>query len=300
MQIWILLAILSPFLMSFTNLMEKFLVDKKIKHHAVIPFFGGIVSAILGILIFIFHGFVLLPVSQVCVLLLSGILLIVYLLPYFEALAIDDSSRVVPLFQFAPVFVVLLSSLLLKEHLTAHQMIAFMFIIFGGFLLGMEKSDLTIFKPRKSMVLILISSLIVSFVGVLFKFAYVTGDFITTLAYQSIGSGIGAVLLLLVPTIRRGCLSEYKRLQGQVLAILVFNKLLEFVGELTSLVAITIAPVALVTVFSGLQPFFLLIEVILLSRWLPHILEEDISKEILAQKFISLLLIFIGIYILSQ
>lgn len=296
---WIILAILSPFLMSFTNLLEKFLVEKKVKEHASIPVFGGMISFFIGILIFIFHGFVVLPVSQTLVLLLSGVLLIVYLVPYFEALSIDDSSRVVPLFQFAPVFVVILSSILLKEHLTQYQAIAFLFIISGGFLLGMEKSDITILKPRKSMVLILFSSLIVSFVGVLFKYAYVTSDFYTTLAYQSLGSGIGALLLLGIPSIRKGAEREIRRLGKGVFSILLFNKLLEFFAELISLAAITLAPVALVTVFGGLQSFFVLIEIIFLSHFLPHILKEHITRGILIQKGISLVLIFTGVYFLS-
>ncbi len=296
---WILLAILSPFLMSFTNLMEKFLVDKKIRHHSAIPIFGGIISFLIGTMIFIFHGVTILPISQMLILLSSGVLLIVYLLPYFEAISIDDSSRVVPLYQFVPIYVAIASYVLLHETLSPTQLLAFVCIVFGGFLLGLEKSDTTIFKPRKSFLLVVISGLIVSLVEVLFKFGYVMNDFLTTLAYQSVGGAIGAGFLLFSPRIKREFFAEYVRIKPWTFVLLLSNKLLEFVAQLCALVAITMAPVALVTVFGGLQSFFVLVEMIILSVWFPHILQENISKHILLQKILSLILIFIGISILS-
>lgn len=298
-MLWLYLAVLAPFIISFTNIFDKFLIEKKVKHTSTVPIFSGIVSLIFGILIFVFHGLVILPLLQGGVLLISGVFIILYLIPYFKALAIDDSSRVVPLFQFVPIFVLLLSYVLLREQLTTFQLIAFIFIITGGFLLGMEKSDVSFLKPRKSLLLMLLSSLMVSFAIVLFKYAYVTGDFFTTIAYQSLGSGLGVFFLLLKPSIYRSFLSEVRSFQKNVLYILFLNKGLEFIGEAISFMAITLAPVALVTVFGGLQSFFVLAEAIILSLWFPHIIKERITKTIIVQKIISISLIFIGIYFLS-
>jgi len=54
-----------------------------------------------------------------------GLVRIYYTLPYFKALAVEEVSRVIPLLQLTPVFVLILSSLLLRETLKPEEYVAF-------------------------------------------------------------------------------------------------------------------------------------------------------------------------------
>src|SRR5579863_5629115 len=105
---WIFFAISAQALFGVSAFIDKFLVEKRIKEPFLITILAGLASLTMGILIFIFKGFHVIEIKQLVLILVSGILLELYLIPYFKALAIDDASRVVPLFQFVPVFVLVL------------------------------------------------------------------------------------------------------------------------------------------------------------------------------------------------
>src|SRR3989338_2490608 len=135
---WIIYALATPFFFTCTNFIEKYLVEKKIKDSIVITILLGLSYSGLGIGILFLLSWPQIPLFQLLILLLSGILLVIYLIPYFKALELDDASRVVPLFQVVPVIVLVLSYFLLHEMPTEKQLFAFAFIITGGFILGSE------------------------------------------------------------------------------------------------------------------------------------------------------------------
>ena len=58
-------------------------------------------------------------------------------------------------------------------------------------------------------------------------------------------------------------------------------------------------PVSIVLVFGGMQSAFVFILALFLSFKFPKILKEDINKEAIAIKIVSILLMLIGLYILG-
>lgn len=296
---WLIFAFATPFLFSLTNFIDKFLIEKRIKDPIGIVILGGFISGIFGIAIALFHGFVLLNFFQTFILLISGILLVLYLIPYFKALSLDDPSRVVPLFQVVPLIVLFVSSVILHEQLTNMQLAGFFITMIAGFFLGTEKADTGFLKPRPSFWYMMLSSVLYALIGILFKFALVPDNFWLTFSYQSMGAGVGAAGLLLVPNIRKTFAKEVKQLKKDVWGIFFINKLFEFFADLAYSFAVTLVPVALVTVVGSVQWFFLLVEGIILSLWFPHIVKEDIRKQTIGIKLVAIVFIFIGIYLLS-
>ncbi|MEI8249517.1 MAG: hypothetical protein WCG07_03435, partial [Candidatus Taylorbacteria bacterium] len=57
-------------------------------------------------------------------------------------------------------------------------------------------------------------------------------------------------------------------------------------------------PVALVWIVNGVQPFMIFIIGLILTIWIPHIIEENMTKKVLIQRVFSMCIIFIGIWIL--
>ncbi len=296
---WILLSLIAPLLYSFTNYLEKFLIDKKIKNPLNLVILGGILSFFISLLIFLIHGFVLLNITQILILIISGILGLFYLIPYFKALALDDASRVIPLFQFLSIFVLILSYFLLHEQLSQFQLLSFIFILTGGILLSLEKSPEGIFRQRKSFWYMMLACLLASGISILFKYAHVPNDYWLSFAYQELGGMFGAIILLLVPRLRRSFFLEIRTFQKNVWLFLSLDEILDRLAGFVYLYASLLAPVALVAVVTDVQPFFVLVEGIILSVWFPHIIKEDLSRKTLGIKIISILLIFMGIYILS-
>jgi len=81
--------------------------------------------------------------------------------------------------------------------------------------------------------------------------------------------------------------------------ILVINEVIYLVGHVLNFLAVSLAPVALVSALGGIQPFFMLVFGIILSIFWPKIIKEDITKKTLLIKFVSVLLIFLGCVAIS-
>lgn len=292
---WLFFAILTPFLNSIDSLGEKLLVDKHVTDPIVIVFNEGLIFFLFGLSILLWHKVQLLPLLQIVVLLLSGMLFIYYLIPYFKALSKEETSRVIPLFQFIPIFVLILSYIFLHESISGKQLLGFFIIFAGAFLLSAEKLDGKIFQPRRAFWYMLLSSFLYGLTPILFKFAVVHTDFWTAFFYQAIGGGLGATSLFLYTPYRKSFFKENMKLPLKTWVIVTTNQTVTVAAELSASFAFSIAPVALVSVVTGTQPLFTLIFAIILSRFFPHILEEDISKGTLGLKFSSIFLILGGL-----
>ncbi|OIN92925.1 hypothetical protein COS81_04355 [candidate division WWE3 bacterium CG06_land_8_20_14_3_00_42_16] len=297
---WIIFAIAAPFFYTITNFIEKFVVENKIKNPIILAIFGGFISLIVGLLIFILKGAPLLETSQLILILISGLLLEFYLIPYFLALSLDDASRVVPLFQFAPVFVLILSFVVLGEHLTGQQLGGFILIVVGGFILGIRKLNLRIFALRKSLYLMLISSFLYGLVLILFRYVVSEHDFWVTFSYEAIGVGLGALILLGISLLQGKFRQEIKKVDPKAWKILLTNSGIGLLAELSQFYALLFAPASLVSVIGGVQPFFVFMIGLFLSLRFPHLIKEDLSRPVLILKGFSILLIFVGTYFIFR
>lgn len=293
---WYFFAAVPPVLFSVTNFIDKFLIEKKIKDPIAITVLSGFVSGVLGILFGILSGFEYPGLIEISLLLLAGILLIFYLLPYYKALKLEDASRVVPLFQFIPVFTLILSSIFLKETLLPKQTIGLILVVMAGFILSAEKIERKMFKPRKSLWFMLLASLMYGSVGIIFRFVVRQSDYWTTLSYNYIGTGLGALLLVALPKVRNSIRLQAKNIKSS-LSLINLNNGFAILADMSGAYAISLATVPLVSIVGGVQPLVVLIYGLILSVWFPQIIKEDIRKTVVAHKIISILIIFAGLYL---
>ncbi len=292
---WMFFAILPYALFSVSNFIEKFLIDKRLRYPSSMVILGGILTFFLGVVLWITRGFHVLPWMQVGLLLASGVLNALYLLPYFQALTRDDASRVVPLFQFFPIFVLIVSYVFLHERLRQVELIGFAFVTVGGFLLGLEKVEKKLFRIKASFWFMMLASFLYGMTGVLFKLVNLN-DYWLSMAYQSMGMGIGAGILYLYPQFRKEFDYEMKRMNLSVLHILFWNIAIGTAADFLTLYAITLAPIALVSSMQGTQPVFLLLFGLLLTRFFPKIIKEDISRMTILLKLVSMVLLGLGVW----
>jgi len=295
---WIYFALMTPALYGVTNLIGKFLIEKKINDPFLIVILGSFTSLILGIIILAFKGFSLIGLQHSFFLLITGILLVIYLLPYFKALLIEDVSQVIPLLQFIPIFVLILSYIFLGETLTIKQLLGSALIIFSSFILGSEKIKIGIFTSRKTLWYMILASLFYAIAGVIFKSVVDSEDFWLAVAYVNISIGIGAIILLLWPPYRSAFMKEIKMLRFDVWGLITLNQSFVFIAQFSTFYALLLVSASLVNVILAIQPFFVLFYGIILSFWFPHIIKEDINKSTILIKFISIIIIFFGVYMI--
>lgn len=293
---WYLFALATPAFYSFSNFVDKYLIEKKIKEPMAITAIASIISGVIGVVIGIITGFVNIGLFQIALIIFAGILLTFYLLPYFEAMKIEDASRIVPLFQFIPVITLILSAVILKETLTIKQIIGLILVVIAGVSLSSEKIEGKIFKPRKSLWFMLLASLMYGFVGIIFRFVVKEANFWTTLSYEYIGSGIGGFLLFLLPRVRRGISTDIQQIKSSS-GIITFNNGIAILAEMSEKYAVSLVAVPLVNLIGSIQPLLSLIEGYILTKKFPNFIKEDVSKSTITSKLTSIVLIFCGLYL---
>jgi hypothetical protein len=110
-----------------------------------------------------------------------------------------------------------------------------------------------------------------------------------------------ALIFLLSKANRKDIFKKQNILNKKTGTIFVFTHLSGGTANILQSLAISLAPIAFLPIVNslrGVQYAILFLLTLLLSFFFPKILKEDISKKIIIQKSISIILIVIGLAIL--
>lgn len=293
---WYLFALATPAFYTFSNFIDKYLLEKKFREPVTITAVTCIISGLIGLLAGLVFGFADLGFTQISMIVAAGLLLTFYTLPYYEAMKLDDASRVVPLFQFIPVFTLIMSAVFLKETLLPRQIAGLLVVVLSGVAISAEKLEGRMFRPRKSLWYMLLSSLMYGSVGIIFRLAVREASFWAILPYEYLGTGLGGLLLFLLPVTRRNIKRDVVVMRSSAGIILV-NNVIAIAAQLSETYAISLVAVPLVNLLGSVQPLFSLGLGFLLTKKLPGLIKEDISRTMITRKLASIGLIFVGLYL---
>ncbi len=296
-MLWILFAIIANVLFAVSNLFDKFLIEKRVRDPLALTVFGGWIDLLVALIIVLIHGLSITGPLQVGVLLLSGVFVELALIPYFKALSLEDASRISPLFQSMPVFVLLLSSVFLRETLTHRQLLGFLLILSGSFIVSMRKTDAGIFKIRKAFWWVLLASILWALPAVMFKFVVIKQTFWDALALEFFGVAIGATILFFLYKTR--VIAQIRDIGAGTWSILNINELIYIAGRVSNFYAITLGLVSLVAVLGGTIPLFVFLFGLVLSLWFPGIIKEDITRASIVTKISSIILVSCGLWFIT-
>ncbi len=297
---WLIYALIGPASFAINNLIDKYVLQKRLPNVGSFTLAYCLVTFLIGVLIFIINGFSVLPLNSLLLILLAGCIQVVIFLSYFKALSLEEATRVSPLFQMIPVFSLVLGVIFLGESLKLTQFLGFILIFLGGFFLTAKKIDRKIFIPRPAFWLMMIASLGSASISILFKWVVGLNDFWQTIAWENFGTAAGGLLLFIfVSDYRQQFLSAIKKMPASIYGLILLDEAFYFIGRIGMRFALTLAPVALVSVLLGVQPIFLLIYTILLTLFAPQFLKEDISLKTISTKLLLMIVILIGVYFIS-
>lgn len=302
---WFLVALLPPALWSITNHFDKYLLSKYFKGGGVgaLMVFSSIVGLLLLPFIIFIHPAVIFSFNLSYLFIsLNGFVYILAVLPYFYALQKDEASIAVPLFQMVPVFSYFLSYLILGETLTLVQVVGGVVIIFGAISMSLDFTVHKKIKFKKEVFLFMaLSSLLFAVNFLLFKIFVIQTDFWTTSFWEYIGFAVFASLLLLfVKSYREEFFKVIKTNSTTVLTLNGINEIVNIIAKVSFNIASLLAPVTLIWIVNGFQPFFVFLYGILLTVLFPKISQENITRKVLIQKALAILVMFIGAYLINK
>jgi uncharacterized membrane protein len=291
---WYIFVLLSSALFGMNNLIEKYVLDKRMNNPMTLTITGCFLSGLIGLFLFMFFpNLRQIDNNQGFLLLISGALGVFYLLPYYKALKLEDASLIVPLFKFEYVFVLVFGAIFLKEYLTIKQIVGLIIIIISGLFLGC-KNIRKMLKPRKSFWLMAVASLMIVLSAIAFKGVTNNYSFLTGMTYSLLGGGLMGIILLCIPENRKNIMKvNYKSLG----LILLLDDAIDVIARFCSRYALTLTMVTYVYIFSSVQSFFVLIYGITLTLAFPKIIKEDISLATIINKIIVGIFMFAGMWL---
>lgn len=293
---WLPFAVIAYLIWSISNLISKVLISRYIPSIGVYIVALGL-SSLLPLLLMPAIGLVLPEPRLLLIALTAGVLYIIVLALYFKALSLEEASRVIPLWQFTPLFVLLFSGQFLYEHLTDTQLTAFILLVVGGFGVSIKQFGDT-FKLSPAFFWMLLSSFLGGIYNVLIKFVYLHLPYYDGLTLIRLGAALSALSILLIPSKRGEVVEAFTSCRNSV-KLVFFNSMLEFVGLAFLNFAVTLAPVALVNALAGIQAIIVLFLSGLLSLKFPHLFQESIDPKASIQKLGAIFLIAMGTALLG-
>lgn len=303
---WLLVTLLSYLILAIVFLIDKYLLMGPIPNPKVYAFYSGILGVLI-LLIIPFVGFYIPQPSQIILSFLAGIFFIYGLFWFYKALQLFEPSRIVPLVGgILPLFTagLVYATSRGKEILSQFDFLAFVLLILGSFLITYEKSKKISFK---SFQISIITALLFAFYFVLAKYIYIAQPFWSGYIWIRIGAFLTALCFLLFSTDVKEEILKKKKIIPRSSGLFLFNQGLGAGANILQNWAVALAPlvyVVMINALQGTQYVFLLIFIVFLSLtrplWAKRAgLKEEISREVIFQKVIAILLIGGGLAILA-
>ena len=290
---WIFIALLAYLFSSAGAITDKIMRTRYFHDSASITVLFLLCNALPAVLL-PFTGFGNLGPQTMLLAIFAGFLTIVPLLLYSEALKREEISRVAPIWQTIPIFVLFFAFIFLGERLPINFYTSFVLMLAGSLLVS-ARNLTEMFKPDRTFWLMIFAGLAYSFYPVLLKFLYGNAEFLGIFALVSLGRLFAAVLLLSLPQKRERFLADFQKADKRlVLAMFAFAM---FAGILYNY-AISLGPITMVEALSGVYPFLVLLFAAVISKWVPSMLQEKTELGAMSLKLVALTLMFIGLALL--
>lgn len=301
---WFLIALIGPILWAIVNHIDKFLLSDNFEGNnvgALMIFSTLQCGLIIPIFYLINNNILSIPISNIILLIIIGILSVFAILPYMYALDEEETSIVVPLFQLIPIWGYIFSYFILGETLSLIQLVGCLLIIFGSIIITLDFDEEKKIKFKKRIVLLMLSSTVLfAFYETLFKFVAVDISFVLASFWEYIGVFfMGILFYVFVKKYRESFTNLLKSQGGKIISLNITSEFLTIIGNIAVNFALIIAPVALTLTISGVQPIFVFVIGILLTIFLPKFYKEKLSKKHLIQKIVSIMIMIVGSVIIN-
>ena len=299
----VLFAFLASFLWSITNHIDKFMItgieENKNSIKTLLVFSTFVAGIVLTpIWLILSHFNVNISITSLVSVLCASLIYIIATVFYFKAIEKNDASIVVVMFQLIPVLSYILALILFKENLTIRQIIGSVIIILSAIIISFDFNEKNNRKKFKALLLMTLSSLCYSIYFILFDIGIRNSSYYSCAFWYQIGFLIMGIVLLLLKPFRIPFVNAIKKNGKKYLILNTTNEVINLIANLLVNYANLLIPIALVNVLNGFQGAFAFILGIIGTILLPKYIKEDLSKKVVIQKIICIILGIIGLIIL--
>lgn len=209
----------------------------------------------------------------------------------------EEVSKVTSLFYTNPIFTAIFAAVFLGEILTASKYVGITLLVLSALMLSYRNHAVKLMLSS-SLFLIFSSTIIWSALNIFLKWITNFSSVYSFVFWTFIGSIVTALLLLLVDSPKKEFKENIKNLDRFAWKVEIAGNIVYWIGTVIFFIAISTLQVSLVGAVPSLQPFFVLIFVLLMGAFLPKILKEENNRKAVLLKLLAVALIFIGTYLI--
>lgn len=299
----IILAIVSAVFYATTNHIDKYLISKAVKnadYRALILVSTIIAGGVMALIYLFVCNFSLgFDIPSILLLLFNSVLYTIANIFWFKALSRDDTTIVVIMFQLIPVFMLLLSPLVLSDqHISPLQLVGGLLITLAAVFLTYEPTHKKFNKDK------LITLAIMSFVSLAYAIWFIIEryinqehDFNQTILWSNITLFfVGIFIFVFIKSFRKSFSKMLKTNGPKVIGLNLVNEMLNSFGGVFSTFAGTMASVALVSfIMQGVQPFAVMLIGLVITKLFSKIEKEKITKVEIIKRVIAIIVCIVGL-----
>ena len=303
MVIPIVLATLAAIFYASTNHIDKYLISKAMKnadYRALILVSSIIAGGVMAIIyLFVCNFQLAFDIPSILLLLFNSALYTVANIFWFKALDRDDTTIIVIMFQLIPVFMLLLSPLVLQDqYISPLQLLGGLLVTLAAVFLTYEPTHKKFNKEK------LVTFMMMAFVSLVYaiwliieRYINQEHDFNQTILWSNITLFfVGIFIFVFIKSFRRSFSKLIKTNGPIVIGLNLVNEMLNSFGGVFSTFAGTMASVALVSfVTQGVQPFAVMIIGLFITKLFPKIEKEKVSKADIIKRIITIIVCVIGL-----
>ena len=294
---YILIAITGYLFLAVTNIFDKFILSKAVPKPVVFVFYST--ALLLPIFLLIPFGAGWLSSGfDYFISIIAGFTFGLALWAMYIGFQHSEVSHSGPLVGAStPFFVLILSLVFLGERLDLIQILGICILIIGSLLISMEKSrGQNVW--HKGMLWLIVAGLLYAVSHVASKYIYDMYGFYSGLVWTRGAMGLFGLLLLFTPQLwkreKKDKSVKIKSTKSQ-LFLVIFSRLLGVIAVLLIQYAISVGSVTIVNALAGVQFAFLVIVVVLLTKFLPKLFKEKFVRGELRNELLAVFIIAIGL-----
>lgn len=295
---WLFFAIISALVWSVTGIMDKYLVDKKVKNPLIITVFVRISYIIPVILILPFVAFSLPRPDFIVWIFFAAVLSNFGAILFYKSISIEEISKAMPLFQLIPVFILFMSFLFLGELLRLFDYAGFLAIVIGGLVIS-AKDMRKLFRVQKIFLWVVLSSLMFAGFYVTMKYVSANVDYWSSLLVLWSFQAAMISSLLLSKNIWKETSSCFRNLSPSLKMLILIDSLFAMMAFVFNYLAINLGPVTLVEAAGNVELIFIFLLALAFTRFSPSVIKENFDRAATGQKILGMLLIISGVLLLQ-
>jgi drug/metabolite transporter (DMT)-like permease len=296
---WLLAAIIAYLFFGFSSLGDKLVLTgkpKPVSYTFYVGVFGLLSIFLLPFIKFVFPS----PIGFIWII-SAALVYVLGLYSMYIAIAKFEISKVVATIGATqPIFIFILTWIFWgSQKMSLMVFSAFIFLFLGSIIISYEKN---IKITGDYLKITIFSSLMYSLYYIFTKLVFISLSFFSGIVWVSVSIFFFVLFFLLRKKYRDEIFSKQIVLDKKTQLLFLGTQTCGGVGNFLQSLSISLAPMgflAIVNSLKGIQYIFLFFITLFVSYFYPKILKEQLSKKVVVQKILSIVLIAIGLALLS-